>query len=147
MRILVAGLLLAALLPAQKRDFLTADEVDRVARGRVWSGKDALERKLVDKLGGLRDAIASAAERAKLASGYRVWRVEEERNLAQRVLARWMNGGLQVAERLGLRLGATEPPASPPMLRAVQEQAGGVERLLRLNDPQGVYALEPLEVR
>src|SRR5512137_1709359 len=34
------------------------DEVDKIARGRVWSGKDALERRLVDKMGGLREAIA-----------------------------------------------------------------------------------------
>ena len=39
-------------------------EVDKVARGRVWTGAQALERKLVDRLGGLDDAIASARQRA-----------------------------------------------------------------------------------
>jgi len=34
--------------------------VDRVARGRVWSGRQALEHGLVDGLGGLRRALASA---------------------------------------------------------------------------------------
>ncbi|CAM2008566.1 signal peptide peptidase SppA [Acanthopleuribacter pedis] len=36
------------------------------ARGRVWLGKDALERKLVDHLGGLDTALSLAAERAGL---------------------------------------------------------------------------------
>jgi len=36
---------------------LTTDAVDAVARGRVWTGADALERGLVDELGGLRTAV------------------------------------------------------------------------------------------
>jgi protease-4 len=40
--------------------------IDQVARGRVWSGAQAKERGLVDELGGLRDALAKAAELAKL---------------------------------------------------------------------------------
>ncbi|MFO0551198.1 MAG: signal peptide peptidase SppA [Polyangiaceae bacterium] len=39
---------------------LTIDEVDAVARGRVWSGQQALERKLVDKIGGFREALEEA---------------------------------------------------------------------------------------
>jgi protease IV len=41
-------------------------DVDDVARGRVWSGQQALERGLVDELGGLRESIAAAASRAGL---------------------------------------------------------------------------------
>ena len=40
---------------------LTVEAVDAVARGRVWTGADALERGLVDELGGLRTAIRRAA--------------------------------------------------------------------------------------
>ncbi|MBI5340784.1 MAG: signal peptide peptidase SppA [Mycolicibacterium rufum] len=39
---------------------MSAEAVDQVARGRVWTGADALERGLVDELGGLRTAIARA---------------------------------------------------------------------------------------
>ncbi|HKV19174.1 MAG TPA: signal peptide peptidase SppA [Mycobacterium sp.] len=39
---------------------LTVEAVDAVARGRVWTGADALERGLVDELGGLRRAIVKA---------------------------------------------------------------------------------------
>ena len=40
--------------------------VDSFARGRVWIGRDALERNLVDSLGGLDDAISAAAKLASL---------------------------------------------------------------------------------
>jgi protease-4 len=40
--------------------------VDSVAQGRVWSGAAAAERGLVDELGGLEDALASAREAAGL---------------------------------------------------------------------------------
>lgn len=126
---------------------MSRDQVDKVARGHVWSGKDALERKLVDKLGGLQEATASAAERAKLPKGHRVWRVEAEQTFGQRLLGKLMKGGARVSGWLGLRLGAEEAPTLPPVLRALQAQAAGVERLLRLNDPQGVYALDLIEVR
>ncbi|MFN3964930.1 MAG: signal peptide peptidase SppA [Silanimonas lenta] len=42
------------------------EAIDRVARGRVWSGAQAKEFGLVDELGGLREAIARAGELAKL---------------------------------------------------------------------------------
>jgi protease IV len=44
----------------------SADKIDLVARGRVWSGAQAKERGLVDQLGGLQDAINEAAALAKL---------------------------------------------------------------------------------
>jgi protease-4 len=43
---------------------LSKSEVDRVAQGRVWTGAQALERRLVDRLGGLEDALAEAKRRA-----------------------------------------------------------------------------------
>jgi protease-4 len=42
------------------------DAVDRVARGRIWSGADACGNGLVDVLGGLRDAADVARQRAGL---------------------------------------------------------------------------------
>jgi len=45
---------------------MTVEEVDAVARGRVWTGADALARGLVDELGGLRAAV----ERAKVLAGF-----------------------------------------------------------------------------
>jgi protease IV len=45
---------------------MTAEAVDAVARGRVWTGADALDRGLVDELGGLRTAV----DRAKVLAGF-----------------------------------------------------------------------------
>ena len=44
---------------------MSVEAVDAIARGRVWTGADALERGLVDELGGLRTAIT----RAKVLAG------------------------------------------------------------------------------
>lgn len=43
------------------------EAVDAVARGRVWTGKQALAHKLVDRFGGLYEALAEARKRAGLA--------------------------------------------------------------------------------
>lgn len=45
---------------------LTLSQVDAVARGRVWSGEDAVENGLVDELGGLTTAIAKARSLAEI---------------------------------------------------------------------------------
>jgi protease-4 len=45
---------------------MTRDEVHAVARGRVWTGADAVQRGLVDELGSLRRATEIARERAGL---------------------------------------------------------------------------------
>lgn len=47
-------------LVAGGRD-MTLSQVDEIAQGRVWAGKDALEIGLVDEMGGLADALAFAA--------------------------------------------------------------------------------------
>ncbi len=50
--------------------------IDAIAQGRVWTGRQALERGLVDQLGGLQNAVAEAASLAKLGQDYPV-RYEE----------------------------------------------------------------------
>ncbi len=47
---------------------LSKAQVDKVAQGRVWTGEQARDRRLVDELGGLRQAIAYAAKQANLAA-------------------------------------------------------------------------------
>jgi protease-4 len=44
----------------------TRDEVQAVAQGRVWTGAQAKERGLVDRLGGLEEALAAVKERVGL---------------------------------------------------------------------------------
>lgn len=45
---------------------MTSEQVQRIARGRVWTGTDALKIGLVDKLGGFNDALAFAIKEAKV---------------------------------------------------------------------------------
>ena len=54
---------------AQGRN-LSVEEVNNIAQGRVWSGSDALEIGLVDRIGGLNDAIAEAADLAGIRDYY-----------------------------------------------------------------------------
>ncbi len=66
---------LAALIDTVYADFVAkvaagrqrdVEQIEAVARGRVWSGRDALEAGLVDQLGGLREALAVARSRGGL---------------------------------------------------------------------------------
>lgn len=51
---------------------MTQDEIKQVASGRVWTGTQAKERKLVDVLGNYNDAIEIAAKAAGIANDYKV---------------------------------------------------------------------------
>ncbi|PID69700.1 MAG: signal peptide peptidase SppA [Flavobacteriales bacterium] len=50
---------------------MTIAQVDSIAQGRVWTGKQAMEIGLVDEMGGLQEAVAAAAELANI-SDYRL---------------------------------------------------------------------------
>ncbi|MBA6155798.1 signal peptide peptidase SppA [Tenacibaculum sp. S7007] len=50
---------------------MTFEQVNEVAQGRVWTGSEAIEKGLVDKLGSLEEAIKIAAELAEV-DNYRV---------------------------------------------------------------------------
>ncbi|MCU0383890.1 MAG: signal peptide peptidase SppA, partial [Cyclobacteriaceae bacterium] len=51
---------------------MPVEELKKVASGRVWTGTQALERKLIDLTGGVDDAIALAAEKAGITADYKV---------------------------------------------------------------------------
>jgi protease-4 len=122
---------------------MTPEQVDAIGQGRVWSGQDALDNGLVDKLGSLDDAIASAAELAGLGQGYGVRTIEEKLGLRDRlvrdILARVASG----LEEVGVRV-----PASPlsGVIADLERQAG---ELARLDDPRGIYAycMESYEIQ
>ncbi len=44
----------------------TPEKIDALAQGRVWTGRQAKQNKLVDELGGLDRAVALAKQRAKI---------------------------------------------------------------------------------
>jgi protease IV len=64
---------------------MTAAQVDSIAQGRVWSGKEAKEIGLVDEFGGLETAINIAAKRAKI-EDYRIVNLPEQKDPFQEIL-------------------------------------------------------------
>src|SRR5581483_1678878 len=65
--------------------------IDDIAGGRVYTGKQALDLGLVDKLGTLQDAVAYAADQAKL-TDYDLRTVPEPKNLLQQLVEQSAGG-------------------------------------------------------
>ena len=66
---------------------MSVEQLKKVASGRVWSGTEALERDLVDVLGGLDDAVAIAVEKAGLEEDdYRVKYYPEKKDIFQQIM-------------------------------------------------------------
>jgi len=70
----------------ERKDRLTRDEVQALADGRIFSGNQALEHKLVDRLGNLSDAITHAAELGGIVGKPKVTRVKREPTLLERLI-------------------------------------------------------------
>jgi protease-4 len=70
--------------------------IDSIGQGRVWSGTRALQLGLVDRLGGLNDAITSAARLAKI-SEYRLKEYPEPYNVLQRIMGGYKDEARQSA--------------------------------------------------
>ena len=45
---------------------MSVENIDKIAQGRVWLGTDALKIKLIDQLGGIKEAVEKAAQLAKV---------------------------------------------------------------------------------
>jgi protease-4 len=78
---------------------MSPEAVDQVGRGRVFTGEQALEMGLVDRLGGIPDAVLAAKERAGLAPDADVLLVQypPPKPLAQQVLETLQGGGAALA--------------------------------------------------
>ncbi len=77
--------------------------VDSIARGRVWSGQDALKLGLVDTIGGLQSAIAFAAKKADMGKNYRITEYPKRKEFFQQLMEE-LSGQAQ-ARILGRELG------------------------------------------
>ena len=106
---------------------MTRDQVNELAQGRVWTGRDAKENGLVDILGGYQDALDIAASMAEIESfnvvTYPVQRTFIERFAArsQNVAMTWLNPQTEL-ERLALKvLQLTGPGPGYPIARSPVE--------------------------
>ena len=116
-------------LVARGRD-MTPTDVDAIAQGRVWLGASALELGLIDELGGLDAAIASAASLAGL-DEYEVLDVERATSAREQLLR-------QLSDNFGVSLFDTRESTWGPILERLARSVG---TLLTLNDPASTYAL------
>jgi protease-4 len=64
---------------------MTMEEVEKIAQGRVWTGQDAIEIGLVDKIGDLNDAIKKAAELANL-QDYKLKDYPEQKDIYEQIM-------------------------------------------------------------
>ncbi len=69
---------------------MTRDQAHEIAQGRVWTGEKALEIKLVDAMGGLDEALATAANLAGLTK-YRVAEYPKIKDQLERILDELQN--------------------------------------------------------
>ncbi|QDZ38752.1 signal peptide peptidase SppA [Euhalothece natronophila Z-M001] len=116
---------------ADNRD-LSPEEVEEIAQGRVWSGKQAQEVGLVDELGGLNSALAQAAETAELED----WQVQEYPRLSgfeERFLRRFQ-------EDARVLLGQ-----ETPIDERLKRFQNSWEEFKVMNDPNHAYARLPFE--
>ena len=120
-------------------------KVEEIAQGRVWTGKAALEIGLVDKMGGLDDAIQDAADRAQVSKGsYTVMEYPRTLKLAEKLamaLAGYKEPVMSVDPTISIP--ATSVDANP-LFKATDALRSQLSSLRNYNDPMGLYARLPL---
>ena len=75
------------------------DSIKAIAEGRVWDGTSALKLGLVDKIGGLNDAIRTAAEMAKCTGNYKTKDYPEYKSRWERMLEKYAMARYEAAMR------------------------------------------------
>lgn len=68
---------------------LPKDSIDHIGQGRVWTGEQALARGLVDKLGGMDEAVETAASLANL-TDYKVYKANKDNDFLSDYLEKLM---------------------------------------------------------
>ncbi|MBK7770144.1 MAG: signal peptide peptidase SppA [bacterium] len=111
---------------------LTRDQVHEVAQGRVWTGRQGVERGLVDGVGGLERSLDAAKRRLGVDPEARVTvltYVEPMSWMEKMLLRSLREGGMtRLAARMGVDAGAV---GRGPVAGAVDLLAGGLARTLR----------------
>ena len=79
----------------------TTESIDKIGEGRVWSGENAIEINLVDKLGGINDAIEIAANMAELET-YRIVEMPEMLSPLEKMMKDLTGGAVAKIEQMVL---------------------------------------------
>jgi protease IV len=85
------------------------NDIEKVASGRVWTGKQALQIGLVDKIGGLTDAVAYAAQLAKM-KDYSIDYIPENQGFVESLMGSFSSDNeSDVEEKMKKELGELYP--------------------------------------
>jgi len=118
---------------ATRKDKLTKP-IDQVAGGRIYTGQKALELGLVDKLGGLTEAVYQAAEEAGVKS-YEIRVIPKPKGFIEVLMENLFSGmdeeSLAISRYAGRMLPALADPAAVAMRRAVNRVLVQVRMLRR----------------
>ncbi|EAR5170980.1 signal peptide peptidase SppA [Salmonella enterica] len=115
---------------ARKR---TPEQIDKIAQGHVWTGEDAKANGLVDSLGDFDDAVAKAAELAKL----KQWHIDyyqDEPTVLDMVMDS-MTGSVRA-----MLPEAIQAMLPAPLVSAANTVKAEGDKLAAFNDPQNRYA-------
>ncbi|EBG6452671.1 signal peptide peptidase SppA [Salmonella enterica subsp. diarizonae serovar 50:z52:z35] len=115
---------------ARKR---TPEQIDQIAQGHVWTGEDAKANGLVDSLGDFDDAVAKAAELAKL----KQWHLDyyqDEPTVLDMVMDS-MTGSVRA-----MLPEAIQAILPAPLVSAANTVKAEGDKLAAFNDPQNRYA-------
>ncbi|EEB7506558.1 signal peptide peptidase SppA [Salmonella enterica] len=115
---------------ARKR---TPEQIDKIAQGHVWTGEDAKANGLVDSLGDFDDAVAKAAELAKL----KQWHLDyyqDEPTVLDMVMDS-MTGSVRA-----MLPEAIQAMLPAPLVSAANTLKAEGDKLAAFNDPQNRYA-------
>ncbi|EPF18244.1 MULTISPECIES: signal peptide peptidase SppA [Cedecea] len=111
----------------------TPEQIDQIAQGHVWTGEDAKANGLVDSLGDFDDAVAKAAELAKL----KTWHLafwQDDATFTDMVFNA-MTGSVRAALPQAIQAYLPAPLADAALAIKAQNDKFGT-----MNDPQNRYA-------
>ncbi|EAS1835510.1 signal peptide peptidase SppA [Salmonella enterica] len=111
----------------------TPEQIDKIAQGHVWTGEDAKANGLVDSLGDFDDAVAKAAELAKL----KQWHLDyyqDEPTVLDMVMDS-MTGSVRA-----MLPEAIQAMLPAPLVSAANTVKTEGDKLAAFNDPQNRYA-------
>jgi len=118
---------------------LERDQVHEIAQGRVWLGVDARPINLVDKFGGLREAIALAKSLANLKDA-ELLQVPALHEGNESLLQKLVSDGHDEHPLF------TRAAAPDPALLFLRSHAEVLRAIRALNDPKGVYLTCPVRL-
>ena len=122
---------------------LTVDQVEEIAQGRVWSGEEALKIGLVDEMGGFDQALAFAKNKAGLGTDAKIIEYPAPKDLGEQIAELFSGESKPLAMS---RIFGKSAHANP-LEQQLDQMQEDFSSLTRFNDPSGVYARLPFDLR